>query len=393
MTCKLYAMCLVVLLAVVQELPAQTPLTAEFTYQGQLSAPGLPAITSADFQFALFDSIANGAQVGTMLPKDNVALANGAFTVQLDFGAQSFTGNARWLQVALRSPAGAGSYTTLSPRQSITVTPHATYSLQTRGIEVDESGRVGVGVSPNPILNTRLDVAGSVSVPSNSGFFTRNAAGTGVAGGVLANSNNDLSLFANGNELVHLDSDGRVGIAENHPAAPLHIRTSSTAQMPTLALEGPGRATLEFYPQGQGNALTTGDIGFPAGSNATFFIRNRDPAARVAFTGNEGTRYPSSGLEDLRVIRGRVEPNGDVVYGQGFTVTHLQEGVYRINFTPSFESFPVATANTISVDSSPPCFIEFTDATAFAITLQIVRRSDGNLVNNRFYFIAMGPRS
>ena len=77
----------------------------------------MPVVTTADFQFTLHDALIEGLQVGAMHPKDTVALVNGMFTLSLDFGGAAFNGEARWLQVAVRSPAGAGGFTTLAPRQ------------------------------------------------------------------------------------------------------------------------------------------------------------------------------------------------------------------------------------------------------------------------------------
>lgn len=369
---------------------SETPLGTDLIYQGNLSSPGMPAVTTADFQFTLHDALNDGALVGAMVPKDNVAIINGVFALSLDFGATAFSGNARWLQVAVRSPAGTGNFTTLTPRQPITSTPHSTYSLQTRGLVVDDSGRVGIGVSPAPAFNTKLEVGGNVIVPSNSGFFVRNAGGTANAAGFVADINQDLSLIAGGTPQMYLDADGRVGVGEVHPFGKLHVKTSSSGA-PALALEGPGNATLQFYPQGQGNILTSGDIGFPVNNNSTLFIRNFDPAGKIAFTGVEGTRFPATGKEDLRIIRGFVIGDGTVDYGTGFTVNRIEEGRYVINFDTPFAEFPVATANTVSVGFSS-CFIEFSGIGPASIGLHVVRRSDGDLVDGHFYFIAIGPR-
>ena len=76
----------------------------EFTYQGRLLDSSLPPTANYDFQFCLWDSLANGAQQGSTQTLTGVAVANGIFTVKLNFGAQ-FTGAARFLQIAAR-PAG-----------------------------------------------------------------------------------------------------------------------------------------------------------------------------------------------------------------------------------------------------------------------------------------------
>lgn len=387
---KIFLIQPVFLLVCTARLVSETPLGTDFTYQGNLSSPGMPAVTNADFQFTLHDALTDGSQIGTMLPKDNIALVNGVFAVSLDFGAPAFTGNARWLQVALRSPAGTGNYTTLSPRQALQVTPNATYSLQTRGIEVDSSGRVGIGVTPAPAFNTKLEVDGNVIIPSNAGFFVRNAGNTANAAGLLADINQDLRLFAGGNAQMYLDADGRVGVGEVHPYGKLHV-TTNLSGAPALALEGPGNATLQFYPQGQGNILTSGDIGFPVNSNSTLFIRNFDPAARIAFTGAEGTRYPPTGAEDLRIIRGRVFGDGTVDAGTGFTVTHTAEGEYRIDYTIPFAGDPAVTA-TINSAGFSACFVELRNNNTHLCSPHVIRRSDGNHVDGHFNFIAIGPR-
>src|SRR5690349_9244512 len=119
---------------------AQTPLGTDFTYQGQLKGSGALVAGSADFQFSLFDAETGGTMVAPMLLKENVGIVNGLFKVAMDFGAGAFNGDARWIQVAVRSPTGSGGFTTLTPRQPVTVAPHATYakySESTRGISVD----------------------------------------------------------------------------------------------------------------------------------------------------------------------------------------------------------------------------------------------------------------
>ncbi|HET9317352.1 MAG TPA: hypothetical protein VFQ51_17305, partial [Vicinamibacteria bacterium] len=81
-----------------------------------------------DFQFVLRDAPAGGAQVGPTLTLDDVVVTDGLFTVPLDFGA-AFGGARRWLEMAVRPGASTGAYTPLGPRQELTPSPNAAFSL------------------------------------------------------------------------------------------------------------------------------------------------------------------------------------------------------------------------------------------------------------------------
>jgi len=113
---------------------AQALSTSEFTYQGQLSYQGALANGSFDFQFKLFSSQAGVTQIGSTNTSSGVQVSDGLFTTQLDFGADTFEGSSRWLEISVRL-AGSGAYTTLSPRQEITPTPYSIFSGNTAALQ------------------------------------------------------------------------------------------------------------------------------------------------------------------------------------------------------------------------------------------------------------------
>lgn len=102
-----------------------------FSYQGRLSVSGSPADGHYDFRFILYDAEIGGSQVGPILYGDDIEVADGLFTVYLDFGAGVFTGGDRWLEVAVRPGDETGSYTLLTPRQVVLPSP---YSLHSGGV-------------------------------------------------------------------------------------------------------------------------------------------------------------------------------------------------------------------------------------------------------------------
>src|SRR5215471_12278093 len=95
-----------------------------FTYQGRLTDNGAPANGSYDLTFALFTTNVGPVQIGPTITNAAVALSEGLFTVALDFGAGSFPGAERWLEIGVRTN-GMGGFITLVPRQKLTPSPYA----------------------------------------------------------------------------------------------------------------------------------------------------------------------------------------------------------------------------------------------------------------------------
>ena len=114
-----------------------------FTYQGHLLDGTTPANGLYDFQFTVWSAPSGPSQIGSTLSVDKVGVSNGVFVVALDFGAGTFTGPARWLEIAV-STNGGGSFTSLEPRQPLTAPPasgagNAEATIPSRVLSVDSS--------------------------------------------------------------------------------------------------------------------------------------------------------------------------------------------------------------------------------------------------------------
>ncbi|MBI5568167.1 MAG: hypothetical protein HY870_24950 [Chloroflexi bacterium] len=100
----------------------QAALGTAFTYQGQLKSGGAGVSGSCEMAFRLYDAATVGNPVGGPLTQ-TVAVNEGFFTAQLDFGASAFDGQARWLEITVKCASDA-AFTTLS-RQALTAAPYA----------------------------------------------------------------------------------------------------------------------------------------------------------------------------------------------------------------------------------------------------------------------------
>ena len=115
---------------------AQAQMDPVFTYQGQLKDEGVPVNGVVYLEFGLWDAPEYGNQVGSCYwTPYGVDVQNGLFTVEVDamaFGPLAFTGQPRWLQVAVTDEEGMNPIE-LNPRQPITPAPYALYALDGAG--------------------------------------------------------------------------------------------------------------------------------------------------------------------------------------------------------------------------------------------------------------------
>src|ERR1035437_4126554 len=86
-----------------------------------------------EFRDFLAIGLLGGNQVATALT-NSATLANGIFSVNLDFGAGAFDGTARWLEITV---SNGGATQTLSPRMQVLPAPHAVFSAVAAAVETN----------------------------------------------------------------------------------------------------------------------------------------------------------------------------------------------------------------------------------------------------------------
>src|SRR5437764_5025982 len=215
--------------------------SSSFTYQGRLTDGGTPANGNYDLQFALWDSASGGTQIGSTQTLNIVAVSNGVFTVSLNFGANSFPGADRFLEISAR-PSGAGSFTLLTPRQPVTATPYAVRSVNASAADALSSACAGCvqDAQINSISGSK--VSGTVASATNATNATNATTATNATNATTATNATQLGGVA-ASQYVQT-SDSR--LTDPRPPAPgstTYIQTNpSSAQSANFNISGNGTA-------------------------------------------------------------------------------------------------------------------------------------------------------
>ncbi len=328
-------------------------LSTMFTYQGHLLNGTVAANGAYDLEFKLFDSGAGGGQVGTTQDR-TVTVANGLFTVNLDFG-DVFANAPLWLEVSAR-PAGVGGYTAFA-RQQLLPTPFAgnadkvdnLHGSQFMRSDTDTGTTGSVTVAGATTLNGATTINNTLAV---SGASTLNSLGvtldTTIGGALTVTGDTALStLGASG--LATLES-----LTVTHAAAvggTLGV-TGNTTLSGTLSAGNTTVGTL-----GAGNTAITGTLGTSGLATLNSLTVQNDSTLTGALTVGGATSLAgltagNTAVTGTLTITGATILNGGLTVPTGQTTTLDILNVGNTAITGAMSTTGAATLNSLGVTNN-----------------------------------------
>ncbi len=296
--------------------------TTAFAYQGRLTDTGTPQSTY-QMRFELYDALTGGNQVGATMTNPSVAVTQGLFTVQLDFGAAAFDGTNRFLEIAVKRNAG-DPFTILIPRQQLASSP---YSIRALGagqadVALDSSKLGGLDASEYVTTTGAGNTFVSNATTQQTGNF--NISGIGIVG-------DSLGIGTTPNPGFKLDMIGNARLTTANGAVITLASPNAESGMSTI-FNG-GRADLRF--DGSTVKLVAGLVGGPPSAINGINI-NTDGNVGIGTTNPANARlqvdgFARDGIYASSSFGNGVDGQGTSSGVRGFCSSSGGRGVYGIS--------------------------------------------------------------
>ena len=259
------------------------------------------------------------------------------------------------------------------------------FTYQGHAVIVDNTGRVGIGTTTPLAILHAFGNQPSLRLQDDDNATSFALLDDSIAGQMRINKVADatISLIDFNPQIVNGTSDVAVRF----------FRETGTTGLRRV-----------IFHSGNNSAATSAEIGGGGRSSVfqldggNFGIGTSTPAATLDVRGSirlgsNGQLLAASGEENLGIIRGAINANGQVIRGSGFTSQRVELGKYRITFRTPFASTPTATANVErTIVNVAAVGMDIGSPTASDATFVVYLGDTESIVDRIVNFVVVGPR-
>jgi hypothetical protein len=286
-----------------------------------------------------------------------------------------------------------------------------------RKMVVKDDGKIGVGTE-SPEHNLQIGDASApaslslrgpdLNAASNVLAFEDNS-GTSQRWFKIIHDTQDNKLKISSAEVepitTFVRTTGNVGIGTADPTRKLHvvgdrIRLENAGKLLDMRADGSAvdlqSETHDLYIHSSGPGSNNKVIINPFSTEGNVGIGTQNPAEKLDVRGNvklgaSGNLFAMGALQNLQVLVGRVNANGTVGGGSGFSSSRSGTGNYTVTFASSFSSSPFVLATAVdSSDNDHIVTIRSISTGEFQVVTKDVEDPAAGNQDTAFNFIALG---
>jgi hypothetical protein len=292
------------------------------------------------------------------------------------------------LQLRLWFNDGVNGFAALDPAQPLTATPYARNAANL-------SGTVAANQIIGALSSNNIDAGSITAIMLATGAVGTNQLDPTIGVWTSAGSN----IFR---------PQGNVGIGTATPTAGLSLGDNQAAGKLLVFDNGVGggaglgftNSEFRLFLPSTGNrfafqdAVNGNELLTIIGSSRNVGIGTNSPQVKLHVVGSirlgtSGDLLAPGGVENLRILRGRISGSGGITTGTGFTVAKTGTGAYTVTFTVPFAGQPTVTATPqVSLARIATCSSVLLGSAQF----WTFDSAGGAAIDQDFHFIAIGPR-
>jgi hypothetical protein len=252
---------------------------------------------------------------------------------------------------------------------------------QNDALSIDDKGNVGIGTKTP---KAPLEVNGDAKVSKDLTIGSLLTVGSGIDAQTPAPTEDGQRVMSKITAIKLFQGAGVLQLQ--------YVKTkAATAEIHRIGFADNLGNWISWSEYSTNNSYIPGNLGIG--------IEPTDPAvARLAVNGNiklgpKADMYASASSENLRMLRGNVDKDGNPTAGKGFKVDRKEDGKYQITFDDAFSDLPSATATQLAVSETANTLDNAViDSLSKTGMIVYVGSSNGTKARRAFSFIVMGPR-